>query len=233
MKNQTLLLSHGSKTGSLELNGVDFYPDDISHAWFSGVYLDLKKGDALSISGQCDVSKCLKLFTGAIEPQSGEIILDGQPIQQYSPEERVKRVGLIERDGFLFNGTIYDNLSSFGQVGPEEVLEIVRLLNIETDILRLKLGFETVLKAHSSESLSVELQQMISIARVLAYKPKIIVYDHADVGLDPVFYRKLYRLLAKLTHKVVLIIHSDDKNILNLAKHHYVVQAGKLGMGTK
>ena len=63
---------------------------------------------------------------------------------------------------------------------------------------------------------------------MLAAKPKILLFDNADRGLDKDGYALVYKLLAKLKKRVTMILISDDKNILQLSDRDYVINAGQL-----
>jgi ATP-binding cassette, subfamily C, bacterial LapB len=66
------------------------------------------------------------------------------------------------------------------------------------------------------------------MARMLALRPRTLLFDNADRALDRAGYNHIYRLLARLKGKAGLVIVSEDRNLLSLADTHYVLEGGKL-----
>ena len=218
------------RTGTVEMTNVDFTYHGSETPTLQNLNLTLHIGDVISISGEHGGGKTtfLKLVAGLYKPTSGTIEVDGFEACLYPSVELAKHVGLLEMEGVIYKGSIYENISSFGEVPPEKVMEIIRLLDIEKDIAQLPSGFETQLEGNTADPIPPGMKQIISIARVLSYKPRVLLFDNADKALDKDGYNKVYRLLARLTGKVTMIIHSEDLNMKRLASRHFVFHKGKL-----
>jgi len=72
------------------------------------------------------------------------------------------------------------------------------------------------------------LRQRIALARVLALKPRLLLFDNADKGLDRESYNHVYRLMGRLKGKATMIIVSNDRNLLDLADRTYELNDGVL-----
>lgn len=194
------------------------------------VDLELGSGEAILISGAHGSGKTtlLKLIAGTYSPSKGDIHIDGKSIRSYHSEDLVRHVGYIRTEALIFRGTIRENITSFGQVNEVQAREVAALLNVDKDVAKLPGGFDTFLNGNSTDSIPPGLKQRIAMVRVLATKPKLILFDNADRSLDKEGYAMIYSLLARLKGKASMIIVSDDRNIRSLVERHYVMHNGKL-----
>jgi len=79
-----------------------------------------------------------------------------------------------------------------------------------------------------ADTIAPGIKQRIAIIRVLLNKPKIILFNNADKGLDREGYSHLIKLLTMLKGKVTMIVTTDDQNISKLADRHYLLKDGNL-----
>ena len=216
--------------GTVEISHLTFGYSANEKPLLKGVDLTIRRGEAISISGDhsCGKTTLLKILAGLYRPQMGRVQVNGVDAHLYPPEELIRHLGYLPMDGTIFKGTIADNLSAFGLNDPANVKQLSQLLGIENGVARLPAGFDTELDGGTSDVIPPGLKQRIAIARVLAAKPKILLFDNADRGLDKDGYALVYKLLAKLKKRVTMILISDDKNILQLSDRDYVINAGQL-----
>jgi ATP-binding cassette, subfamily C, bacterial LapB len=222
----------GDREGRLELQDVSFaYPSQ--PLTLRDVCLKLKPGDAIAISGPEGAGKktLIKLMAGILLPTRGSVLLDGEPPSDYSSDAVTEHLAYLSADGIILRGSIYDNLSRFGRVPQDRVLEMASLLGVDDDVLALAAGYDTKLEGGSMDAITPGLRQRIAIARALAMKPRILLFNNADQGLDRDGYNRVFRLLGLLKGRVTLILASDDQNILQLANTHYHIADGLLVEG--
>lgn len=219
-----------AKDGRLNINNMSFSYGEHEAILFDDINLSLQRGDSISISGDhsCGKTTLLKLIAGLYQPTSGEILINNSLATGYTARELIKHVGYMAMEGTIFKGTIQENLTAFGEIPAQKVKEIIELLDIQKDIARLPEGFDTKLEGITADPIPPGLKQRIAIARVLASKPRILLFDNADRSLDQHGYNQLYSLLGRLKGKVTMVIVSDDRNILRLAKKEYVLEDGHL-----
>ena len=216
--------------GSIAVKHLHFSYTENDKSLLRDINFDLKRGAAISISGDhsCGKTTLLKLISGLYLPKQGEVLINGVAAHLHPPEELIKHLGYLPMDGAIFKGTITENLTAFGLNSADNVNQISALLGIDKEIAKLPAGFDTLLEGGSSDAIPPGLKQRVAIARVLAAKPKILLFDNADRGLDKEGYHLVYKLLAKLKNRVTLILVSDDKNILHLSDRDYVLDNGEL-----
>lgn len=219
-----------AQDGTLVLSQVSFRYHNDPDFLFHDITLEIKRGDAVLISGEHGAGKTtlLDLISGIYPPSGGEILVDGENINTYAPDELVHHIGFIRTSPLIFRGTIRDNITCFGQTNESKAQEVCALLNVDRDVAKLPGGFDTFLSGNNTDNIPVGLQQRISMARVLATKPRILLFDNAERSLDKEGYATIYSLLARLKGTVSMVLISDDHNLHALADRHYVLQANTL-----
>lgn len=222
--------SLGIIEGNVNASEISFAYNIADNPILKNVNLMLKRGQAISISGDhsCGKTTLLKVLAGLYLPNKGIIKINGVDAHVYPPQSLIKHLGYLPMEGEIFHGTLNDNLSAFGLNKDHDVKQIISLLGIDKEIARLPAGFDTLLDGSNADAIPPGLKQRIAIARVLAAKPKILLFDNADRGLDKQGYHLVYQLLAKLKGKVTMVLVSDDKNILQLSDTDYYLNNGDL-----
>lgn len=218
------------REGMLTLRNLSFRHGEDRPWLLDGVDLSLTRGDSILLEAPHGEGKTtlLELISGLYAPTRGEIIIDGHNILSYPPEKIISHIGYIRTEGIIFRGAIRDNLTCFGQIGEHQVREVAAMLNVDRDIARLPSGLDTVLSGNQTDNIPPGLKQRIAMVRVLAPRPRIILFDDADRALDREGYNLVYNLLAQLTGQVTLIVVSDDYNLRGLTERTVRLEAGKL-----
>ena len=197
---------------------------------FKGLDLFLGPGSSVSLVGQESRGKTtfLLLLAGLMEADGGKVTIDGAEPRVVSPEERAQRIGYLPEKGVIFNGTIMDNLTFFGAIPVDDAITAARHLGIVDGVALLPNGFKTTITDSVTDPIPPGFKQRIAIARTLARKPKVILFDNADRGLDRQGYNLVFKVLGRLKGKVTMVFVSDDRNILRLADQEYHIVDGKL-----
>ena len=219
-----------AKQGRLELSGVSFRFDDEAPFLFEDVDLSLERGQSISIGGPHGSGKTilLQVMAGLLAPTAGRVLVDDVEPVRCASEVLADHIGYVATDGVVFQGTIRENLTGFDIKGDDSAMEIADLLGIDDAVSKLPAGYDTQLNAGAAEAIPPGLRQLIAIGRVLAHKPRILLFDSADKGLDKEGYNQVFRLLGRLKGKVTMVIVSDDRNFLRLAQDEYVLADGYL-----
>lgn len=203
--------------------------DDVSFAYTQGepilehVSLTVKPGEAISISGDYGAGKqtLLKLIAGLYPPGSGTIAVDGIYPHAYSSEALADHIGYLPSSGIIFHGTMAENMSRFGRIPEARMKEIAALLGLDNEISMLPAGYDTKLEGTNADTIPPGLRQRIAMARVLAAKPRVLLFYNADRALDKDGYNYVYRLLSRLKGRVSMVLVTNDQNIRRIADTHY------------
>ena len=192
--------------------------------------LSLEMGDVLAVSGADEqaTSSLLRLMAGIVAPTSGEVLLNGVPTTAYPQRLLNKCVGYVPPSGALFRGTIRDNITRFGEVSVEDAMSVAEILQIASLIKELPLGLDTPVAGSTGEVIAPGLIQQLAFVRAMAPRPRLILLDRADRGLDGDAYVKLHRFIGGIRGQASFVIVSDDANLVGLASRRCRIEAGSL-----
>lgn len=199
--------------------------EGLSAAEFKPIDLILAPGSVTSIEVKDErvKSALIDILTGLRPAREGVITLDQIDLREYASDAIADNIALLAPDAALFRGTIRNNLTRFGTTPEDKVQDVARLLGIDKDVAKLPFGLDTFLHGDGSDSIPAGLSQRITIARALAKKPKVIIFDGADRALDAEGYNMTFNLMAKLAGRATLLVISDDINMNMLAQNHYIL----------
>ncbi len=147
---------------------------------------EIPKGKSIALVGPSGGGKStlMDLIPRFIEPQSGQILLDGHDLRNLKTHSLRALMGIINQESILFNDTIFNNIA-FGKpnASREEVLEAAKIANAHQFILETENGYETNI-GDRGVKLSGGQKQRLSIARSVLHNPEILLMDEATSSLD-------------------------------------------------
>lgn len=192
----------------------------------SGINLSIYEGETIGIVGANGAGKStlMKLITGLLTPDSGQIEVAGYELSHKNIKEIRNTVGYTfqDPDNQLFMPSVYDDVAfSAKQAGKdeEEVDHIVKWALNEVG--------GTHLMDKASYNMSGGEKRLITIATVLASHPEILILDEPSVGLDPRSRRNLIRLLDERKETKIIATHDMDM-ALDLCDRIVVLCKGKI-----
>ncbi len=192
--------------------------------------LNVKKGSITSLLGPNGVGKSTFLMTvfGSVQPWAGQIIYDGEDVTQLPTHVKVdKGLTLVPEGKHLFTEmTVYENLImgaylKRAQQHKDESLELVYSL-----FPRLKERSKQL-----AGSLSGGEQQMVTIARALMTKPKMIMLDEPSQGLAPLLVQQVFDTIEKMKLEIgltILLVEQNADASLGAADYVYIMHEGKI-----
>jgi phospholipid/cholesterol/gamma-HCH transport system ATP-binding protein len=204
---------------------------DVVLAFDDRVILDnlsfkVMKGETKIILGGSGGGKStiIKLVLGLLKPDSGQILVDGEDVTDFSEDQMMrirKKIGMVFQEGALFDSlSVYDNVAYrlHEQGVPEdevepEVRRMLRFVNLEDAIDKMPI------------ELSGGMRRRVGIARALIGDPKIVLFDEPTAGLDPPTARTICELAMKLRdlEDVSSIFVTHEMNNLHYICSEYAV----------
>jgi len=181
----------------------------------------VEPGKKLALVGQTGSGKStiIKLLLRFYEPTSGEILIDGKPIQNYNIESLHKRIGLVMQDNVLFNTTIADNIRYGTFKAPEQDVEdAAQRASLQPFISKLADGLFTKV-GERGLMVSGGEKQRIAIARSIIKRPDILIFDEATSALDSHTEEEIRRSILEVSqgvtsitvaHRFATVIDSDE-----------------------
>ncbi len=201
--------------GEIEFKNVGFVYADSKIEALKNLNLKIRKGKTLGIKGQIGAGKSTfaNLVTRLYDVTSGEIYVDGQPIQKYDLFELRKSIGYVPQEVFLFSDTIRNNIafSTGGNYTEEEIIQAAKDAGVYDNIMAFQEGFDTVV-GERGITLSGGQKQRISIARAIISKPQILIFDDClsavDVETEELILNNLKMIMKNKTS--IIISHRDS-----------------------
>lgn len=224
----------GINRGDLKLEGATLLRLDGS-AVVEGAAMHLRPGECVALTGSdaADRSEFMRLLAGLRPLHEGRLLLNGVDPTALAPKARVRQAALLQARPCIYRGTIMDNLSRFGETSLADVLYVARLLQIEDEVAALPRGLNTELTGSDSDPIPPGLRQQIALTRQLAPRPRLILFDDADAGLDRRGHAALIDLMQRLRGRATLLLSSTDPAVLELASRRFVLQDGRLSEQTE
>lgn len=187
--------------GTVDFRNVSFHYIDGKKDVLSHITLHVEAGDSVAIvgpSGSGKTTMC-NLIPRFYEISSGEILIDGKDIREYTLQSLRSQIGIVQQDVYLFAGTVYENIL-YGRpdATEEEVLQAAKLAGAHAFIERLTDGYQTNV-GERGVKLSGGQKQRISIARVFLKNPPVLILDEATSALDNESERIVQDSLERLT----------------------------------
>jgi len=197
--------------GELSFEDVSFrYGEDDAGAWaLRDVSLHVPPGQTVALVGETGAGKSTlaKLVARFYDPTLGVMRVDGHDLRDVAASSLRARMGIVPQEGFLFSGTIGENIA-FGRPGAsaEEIAAAAAAVGADVFIDELDAGYDTEVGERGVQ-LSAGQRQLIAFARALIADPRILVLDEAtsnvDIQTETRIEQGLRRLLAGRTAIVI------------------------------
>ena len=174
-------------------------------------------------SGKSTLARCM---VGIWPDVSGEVLLDGLPLQGWDRTELGPYLGYLPQDIELFEGSIAENIARFGEVVSEKVIAAARSAGLHEMILRFPKGYDTPI-GEAGGLLSGGQRQRIGLARAVYGDPVLVVLDEPNANLDDVGEQALVRTVQglKAAGKTVFLI-THRPGILAVADRLLILRDG-------
>lgn len=218
--------------GVVQLENVSFRYADNGGAALDDVTLRFGPGGLHVVVGANGSGKTtlLKVLQGLYAPAGGRVLLDGGDINQFPRAQVADWIGFVPQDGFLFSGTIRENITRFRpDVSDAQILTAAHTAGAHGFISNLPLGYSTEL-GEGGAGLSTGQRQRIAIARALVSDPPVLVLDEPTGNLDREAEGQVRAALRRLAsdHTVIVVTHSPA--ILQVADSVTVLGGGRIVM---
>jgi ATP-binding cassette, subfamily C, bacterial LapB len=217
--------------GEISLNKISFrYPSQ--ETWqLKGLTLHIPAGGSVGITGNNGVGKStlISIMTGFLNPQEGEVLLDGRDIKSFRQEFLRKQIGFMPQQGMLYEGTILENMTLFREgEAIDQAMELSSELGLSEIIARMPDGLDTPIGGSAVDSLSEGVRQKIVMVRSLIGHPKIILFDDANANFDIKNDAKLMALIKRMKGDRTLVIVSHRPSFLRICDQQYELRDGSL-----
>ncbi len=216
--------------GSIEFRDVSFRYPGKGQSALNGINLRINPGERVAIIGRVGSGKSsiARLVLGLYQPDAGQVLIDGADIRQLHPDDLRANIGAVLQDVTLFSGSIRDNITlTDATLDDDELIRVSKLSGTHDVVGALENGFDLAL-ADRGEGLSGGQKQGIAIARALAGKPPILVFDEPTSAMDNQAEAQLVaRLETELAGRTFVLV-THRQLMLKLVTRVIVVAGGKI-----
>lgn len=198
-----------------------------------GVDLEVKKGETLAVIGPSGTGKStiLKVLTGLLKPSAGRVLIEGVDVTRLGEDEWNeirKHVGMVFQYSALFDFLTVEGNVAFGlrqhfNLPEEEIREKVAALLADVEMSDARDQYPV--------ELSGGMKKRVSLARALAFEPRIVLYDEPTAGLDPIRTMSISRLIraTQKKHKITSILVTHDMaSVYTAADRVALLNEGKI-----
>ena len=211
----------------IEFKNVFFKYEKSKNYALKKISFKIKKGETLGIFGKTGSGKStiLALITRNYDLSKGDILFNKKPIYEYDLESLRRKFGYVPQDGYLFSGTIEENISYSSSKIDRKNLNLASInAAIDGEIKKFPKKYKTKIGERGVQ-LSGGQKQRISIARAFYTKPEIYILDDCLSAVDSITERKIVKNLNKLSSKTTSIVVSH--RIMSLVKCDNIIVLDK------
>jgi NHLM bacteriocin system ABC transporter peptidase/ATP-binding protein len=219
--------------GRVELRDVTFGHSNLEPPLLDGVSLTIEPGQRYGVVGGSGSGKSTLalLIAGLYRPWSGAILIDGKPIEALPRDVLRREVAVVDQQGFLFDGTVRDNLSMWDTtLADERLVDCARTANIHADILTRRGGYAAAV-SEEGRNWSGGQRSRIELARALVNDPAILILDEATAALDNRAEATLMRNLRRRGCTMLIVAHRlslvRDCDMIIVMEKGRIVQQGR------
>jgi len=194
-----------------------------------GVSLEVQQGSITCLLGPNGAGKTTLLMTtaGVLKPKAGSIRFGGDDIAGAAPHAIVGRgIALVPENRLVFPSmTVIENLNAgaYARSGKGEIAADVERMLARFPVLKER-------AAQDAGTLSGGEQQMLSVARALMSRPKLLLMDEPSLGLAPLIVEEIFRIIAELHEDgtTIFLVEQNAHMALTVANHFYLIEQGKV-----
>lgn len=179
------------------------------------VTLEVTPGRTVAVVGPTGSGKSTiaHLLVRLFDPDTGRVSLDGHTLVDIDRGALARSVSIVFQETFLFNDTVFNNITLDESFPDQEVFEAARLAKADSFIDGLEHGYGTVVGERGA-TLSGGQRQRIAIARALVRKPRLLVLDDATSAVDPAVESQILEGLRELDTTVVIVAYRRSSIVL-------------------
>ena len=224
--------NHKKLNGDIMLQDIAFGYSKLKQPLVEHFSFQLNSGESIAFVGPsgCGKSTVSKLISGLYRPWSGQILVDGHPMNQLPRECLSASIATVSQNITLFTGSIRDNLTMWNKaILEEDMIAAAKDACIHDFIISCPGGYDYNLSENAT-NISGGQRQRLEIARALATKPSILIMDEATSALDPIVEKQVMDNIKRRGCTCVIVAHRlsaiRDCNQIVVMRDGKIVQRG-------
>lgn len=221
---QTLM----SGRGDIRFDDVQFSYDGIKPV-LKHVSFAANAGEFIGIVGHTGSGKSTiaSLLLRFYRPDAGQVLLDGQDLADLSQADLRTYFAIVQQDSFVLAASVADNIAIGRPLSRSDIEAAAIAVGLHRHVQAMPDGYDTVLD-EKGQSLSVGQRQLLSLARAVAGKPRVLVLDEATANVDSATEAEVQRSLLALKGQVTLIVIAHRLSTITQADRILVMHQGEI-----
>lgn len=222
-------LAPTSLAGDIEMKNLNFRYGTRKLV-LEDINLRVEKGQKIAFVGESGSGKTTlsKLLLHLYAPETGDVLINGNNIEDIQLECLRERIAYIPQETFLFSGSIFENLTlGLNDATMDDIIEASKMAQAHDFINELPLRYETRLEENGA-NLSGGQRQRIAIARAMLKKPDILILDEATSNLDAITERALDETIREFAKDMTTIFIAHRLSTIKNCDRIYVMDKGKI-----
>jgi len=200
----------------------------------NNVSFTIQPGSRTAILGPTGAGKTqiLMLLAGLIPPTSGQILIDGRPIDEYDQQSLHDQIGIVFQESIVFQASVQENIQFKSDISANAVAKAIKIAALNDVITALPNGLQTIISERGN-NLSGGQKQRLMLARALAMDPKILLLDDFTARVDIHTEKNIQQQLEQEFPDLTLIsITQKIQPIEHFEQVIFVMEGEVLGKGT-
>jgi ATP-binding cassette, subfamily B, bacterial CvaB/MchF/RaxB len=206
------LLNRTPLRGEIELRNVSFRYAETERFVLENVNLKVRAESFVTVMGPSGGGKTtlLKIMLGLLEPTSGEVLVDGIPLQTIGVRVYREQVAAVMQEDQLLSGSISDNIGFFDpNFDHEKMVSCAQMAGVHEEIMAMPMGYNSLIGDMGS-SLSGGQKQRVLLARALYKEPRILFLDEGTAHLDVAKEKEINERLRRLSITRISVAHRPE-----------------------
>ena len=215
--------------GDIEFKNVSFSYDGKRDV-LKNISFSVKNGESIAFVGATGSGKSsiMNLFLRFYDFDRGQILIDGVDIKDYSASQLRSSTGLVLQDPFLYHGTVESNIKMYNEnLTREDVIEAAKFVDAHNFIDKLEDKYDSIVTERGS-TFSCGERQLLTFARTIASKPKILILDEATANIDSETEDIIQNSLKKMREGRTTIAIAHRLSTIQDSNYIYVLDKGEI-----
>ena len=224
--------------GEVEFKNVSFKYSGADEYILENISFKVENGETIAFIGSTGSGKStlINLIPRFYDATEGEVLIDGINVKEYTEEALYNKIGYIPQKAVMFSKTVSENVAygknKDGKISKDQVKEAIKIAQAEEFVLKMDKQYESEI-AQGGTNISGGQKQRLAIARAIARKPEIYIFDDSFSALDYKTEKKLRHELKNFTKNATnLIVAQRIGTIMNADKILVLDQGKCVGIGT-
>ena len=224
-----------SEEGTIEFKNVSFNYNDGENDVIKNISFKVNKGETLAIIGATSAGKTslVNLMARLYDATEGEVLIDGVNVKDVLQKDLRSKIGFVPQKGFLFNGTIKENISFGSDIIDDEAIKKAADISCASEFIENKEEKYDFMISQSGKNVSGGQRQRLCIARAIYKNPEIYIFDDSFSALDYKTDKLLRENLSKEASYATKVIVAQRIGTIMDADKIIVLESGNMvGYGT-